>query len=242
MFEKYPKVRPELPEEFRSIYIEQYKNNREGVTTASGLAQKMESWLHKKVAQDVKDNTNKKTLELGAGTLNQLQYEKTSHYDIVEPFTELFSKSPILNRIKNVYADIDDIELVQQYDRVTSIATFEHITDLPKVVAKTCILLNPKGTLRTSIPNEGTFLWKLGWKMTTGLEYRIKHGLDYGILMRHEHVNNADEIEQVLNYFYGKNKRSCFGVGKGFALYRFYESSEPKVDLAWDYLDKLKGT
>lgn len=239
MFENYPKTRTELPEAFRTIYVEQYKKNREGETTASGLAQKMESWLHKKVANDVKGSSDKKTLEIGAGTLNQLEYEKTKFYDVVEPFRELFSDSPLLNRINSVFADIDDIELKQQYDRITSVATFEHITDLPKVVAKTCIMLNQKGTLRTSIPNEGTFLWKLGWKMTTGLEYKLKHGLDYGILMRHEHVNTADEIEQVLSYFYGKNKCSCFGMGKAVALYRFYESSEPRVDLAKEYLKSL---
>ncbi|MFA5417118.1 MAG: methyltransferase domain-containing protein [Bacteroidales bacterium] len=240
MFEKYPKKRTELPEAYRSIYVDQYKKNREGDTTASGLAQKMEAWLHKKIAFDVKEDYSKRTLEIGAGTLNQLVYEKTKYYDVVEPFRELFSDSPLLNRINNVFADIDDIELKQQYDRITSVATFEHITDLPKVVAKTCIMLNPKGTLRTSIPNEGNFLWKLGWKMTTGLEYKLKHGLDYGILMQHEHVNTADEIEQVLNYFYGKNKCSCFGIGRNFALYRFYESSDPKIDLAKEYLKSIE--
>ena len=41
-----------------------------------------------------------------------------------------------------------------------------------------------------------------GWKMTTGLEFRLKHGLDYGLIMQHEHVNTAVEIEQVLEYFF----------------------------------------
>ncbi len=241
MFDKYPKIREELPEEYKLIYINQYKENREGESTASGMAQKMEAWLHKKVAADVKNDFEQKTLEIGAGTLNQLDYEKTKHYDIIEPFSELFNDSPKLLRINKVYNDINEIELKQTYDRISSIATFEHITNLPEVVARTCVLLNTKGTLRTSIPNEGTLLWKLGWKMTTGLEFKIKHGLDYGVLMRSEHVNTADEIEEVLNYFYGKNKLSCFGLGKSFSLYRYYESSDPRVDLARDYLNNLKA-
>ncbi len=239
MFENYPKIRQELPEEYRMIYINQYKENREGESTASGLAQKMEAWLHKKVASDVNDSTEKVTLELGAGTLNQLDHEKTKHYDIVEPFSELFKDSPKLQRINKVYDDISEIELTPRYDRITSIATFEHIMDLPAVVARTCMMLNSNGTLRTSIPNEGTFLWTLGWRMTTGLEFKIKHGLDYGVLMRYEHVNTADEIEEILNYFYGKNKLSCFGLGKRFSLYRYYESSEPNIDLAKEYLNSI---
>ena len=39
-------------------------------------------------------------------------------------------------QINNIYGDIEEIDLSQKYDRITSIATFEHITDLPKVVAK----------------------------------------------------------------------------------------------------------
>lgn len=239
MFKNYPKTRIELPEKLEAIYNQHYKSNRDGDTTASGLAQKMEAWLHKKVAADVKGSHDKKTLEIGAGTLNQLKYEQSSHYDIVEPFSELYKNSPYIIQIKNIYNDIDEIDISQKYDRITSVATFEHILDLPKVVAKTCLLLNPNGSLRTSIPNEGTFLWTLGWKLTTGLEFKIKYGLDYGILMKHEHVNKADEIEEVLNYFYKKNKCYTFGLCKKVAFYRFYESKEPNIELAQKYLESL---
>ncbi|NQU31682.1 MAG: class I SAM-dependent methyltransferase, partial [Bacteroidetes bacterium] len=139
MFEEYPKIREELPEAYKLIYVNQYKENREGESTASGMAQKMEAWLHKKIALDVKSDFEKKTLEIGAGTLNQLDYEKTKHYDIIEPFGELFNDSPKLLRINKVYNDINEIELKQAYDRICSIATFEHITNLPEVVARTCM-------------------------------------------------------------------------------------------------------
>ena len=231
-----------LPETIAAIYSEHYKSKREGSSKASGLAQRMEMWLHKKVASDVDRFHSKKTLEIGAGTLNQLNYEQSDLYDIIEPMSDLYKDSPCLEKIRNIYRDIDDIDLSQSYDRISSIATFEHITDLPKVVAKSCILLNSEGSLRTSIPNEGTFLWTLGWKMTTGLEFKIKHGLDYGILMKHEHVNTAREIEEVLNYFYGRNVCYTFGLGKRFAFYRFYESKEPKIDLAQSYLKSLAKT
>jgi hypothetical protein len=241
MFDIYPKKRIELPEKYRKIYKEHYKKNREGETSASGLARKMETWLHKKIASDLKNNFEKSTLEIGAGTLNQLKFEQTKHYDIIEPYKELYSGSPLLSRIKRIFTDIDEIDLNEKYDRITSVATFEHIVDLPKVVAKTCLLLNSEGSLRTSIPNEGTFLWTLGWMLTTGIEFKMKYGLNYRTLMRYEHVNTAREIEQILHYFYAKNKCSCFGISKGIAFYRFYESSEPRIDVAKEYLTSLVG-
>jgi SAM-dependent methyltransferase len=238
MFENYPKKRIELPGAFQKIYSEHYKKNRDGATTASSLAQKMEVWLHKKVAADVIKNPNKSTLEIGAGTLNQLKYEQTKPYDIIEPFKELYSGSSLIKDVRNIFSDIDEIDLSNKYDRIISIATFEHITDLPKVVAKTCLLLNDNGSLRISIPNEGHFLWTLGWKATTGLEFKIKYGLDYGILMKYEHVNNADEIEEVLKYFYKSTSCSFFGISKNISLYRYYECTEPNIERAKEYLKK----
>ncbi|MBL7904877.1 MAG: hypothetical protein JNL22_07635 [Bacteroidales bacterium] len=238
MFEDYPKKRPALPAELEAVYRQHYRSNRHGDTPASGLAQKMERWLHKKVASDVDSVHQKRTLEIGAGTLNQLDYEQSSHYDIVKPFRNLYADSPFLEKIKTIYSDIEEIDSTSAYDRITSVATFEHITDLPEVIARTCLLLAPGGCLRTSIPSEGGFLWKLGWKLTTGLEFRFRYGMDYGILMRHEHVNTAAEIEEILHYFYRINHCSSFGLSKGFSFYRFYESREPNTDLARDYLSK----
>jgi len=240
MFEEFPKKRIELPEEFKKIYASHYKKNRGGKTLVTSLSKKMESWLHKKVSADCIPGKNKSTLEIGAGTLNQLQYENNSPYDIIEPFTVLFENSPDLKKVRSVYNDIDEISENNKYDRITAIATFEHVTDLPKVVAKTCLLLNENGTLRISIPNEGTFLWTLSWKLTTGVEYKLKYGLDYSTLMKYEHVNTADQIEEVLSYFYANIKCSCFGLSKGFAFYRFYECSKPRIENAKNYLASLK--
>ena len=239
MFDNYPKKRIPLSERMQAIYAEHYKSNREGNTTASSLAQKMERWLHKKVAADVESTHTKRTLEIGAGTLNQLQYELPEHYDIVEPFHALYADSPYLKHVQTIYSDIDEIQPGKPYDRIISVATFEHITDLPKVVAKCCLLLHSSGVLRTSIPNEGTLLWTMGWRLTTGLEFRLRYGMDYGKLIQHEHVNTACEIEDVLRYFFNVNHCQVFGINKRIAFYRYYESREPKLDVAEDYLRTL---
>ncbi len=236
MFNNYPKTRSILSDAYQKIYAEHYKNNRDGATRASSVSQKMEEWLHKKVAQDLQDGKDKSTLEIGAGTLNQLLYEETQPYDIIEPFTQLFEKSPLLPKIRHIYQDIDDINLDTQYDRITAIATFEHVLDLPKVVAKSAILLKENGTLRVSIPNEGTILWKLGYTLTTGIEFRLKYGLPYETLMRHEHVNSAKDVKEIVSYFFGNVKDHSFGLNRHLAFYRFFECAEPQIDKAKAYL------
>lgn len=161
MFDSFPKTRPPLPREIKDIYAVHYKSNREGQTTASSLAQRMESWLHRQVANDVANpqNSVKVTLELGSGTLNQLQYEQTVQaYDIVEPFTDLYKSSPLLGRVRNIYSDISEVPGNCCYDRITSVATLEHVCNLPEVIARSGLLLKENGVFRASVPSEGTFL------------------------------------------------------------------------------------
>jgi len=230
ILDKFPKVRPELPEAYRKIYTEHYLKNREGQYKTTSLSQKLERWLHKKVAHDVVGTAlSKATLEIGAGTLNQCDYEPHHHqYDIIEPFTALYQDSSKLAHVRKVYDDIGDIQ-DQKYDRITSIAVFEHIMDLPFVVASAARLLNEGGCIRTSIPNEGTIMWKLGTKVT-GSEFKKKYSLDYQTLMTYEHVNTAADIEAVLDYFFERTKLSVYGLGKGLAFYRFYEHKYPNME------------
>jgi hypothetical protein len=239
MFEKFPKTRPPLPKEVEDIYSTHYKSNREGQTTASSLAQRMESWLHKQVAKDVADpkKSIRATLELGAGTLNQLRYEPdVQPYDIIEPFANLYRGSPLLTRVRNVYSDISDVPTGYRYDRITSIATLEHICNLPEVVARSGLLLAENGTFRAGIPSEGTLLWTLGWKLTTGLEFKLKYRLNYGLLMKHEHVNTAMEIEEVLEYFFKEVECRVLGLAKSFSFYSYYECRDPRVERCSDFI------
>jgi hypothetical protein len=233
---RFPKQRPELPETYRNIYVEHYRRNRDGASPASSLAMKMEAWMHRKVAADVL-GTRKDfaTLEIGAGNLNHLGYEPLSNsYDIVEPFKELYEDSPHRARVTKVYRDLDEIE-DRHFDRIISIATFEHLCNLPSVVARSGLLLAPGGTLRVAIPSEGTLLWTLGWKLTTGVEFRLKHGLNYGVLMRHEHVNTASEIANVIGIFFKNVRRQVFGVSRLLSFYQFFECSSPDIERCRSY-------
>lgn len=228
LLKTYPHVRTPLPKEYATIYDQHYKENRSGETKASSMSNKLEEWLHKKVAKSAKNELS--TLEIGAGTLNQLNHEPASViYDIVEPYTALFEGSEHLSKIRNVYSDISEIPENQKYDRITSIACFEHICNLPEVLENTQRLLKESGILSVSIPNEGRFLWKFAYTNTTGREFKKRFNLDYDVLMHYEHVNTADEIEALLRYYYKDVKCSLLGIGKTFSFYRHYLCRQPII-------------
>ena len=171
---RFPKTRPALPERLQAIYTRQYLENRAGATPAASASQALERWLHRQVAADVR-SAPAPTLEIGAGTLNQLNFEPANPaYDIVEPFEELYRDSALKDRVREIFADVKDVPPGRAYERITSVAALEHICDLPLVLARAARLLAPGGVLRTAIPSEGGFLWKLGWMATTGLEFRLR--------------------------------------------------------------------
>lgn len=137
----YPRERGILPEAYQKIYTKHYLENREGETKASNLSKKMEYWLHRMVAKTAAQN--KKTLEIGAGTLNQLDFERADIYDVVEPYQELYEKSPNKVFIRNIYSDITEVK-DEMYDRIISVACFEHVENLPAMI-RSCVLLLERG-------------------------------------------------------------------------------------------------
>jgi hypothetical protein len=238
LFSTFPKERVPLTAEYAAIYLAHYRNSREGSSKVLSLAKRAESWMHRKLAEDVKSGLPKSTLEIGAGTLNQLPYEPQSNpYDIVEPFHELYQPSPSLARVRNIYDDIRDIPHSAKYERITSVAVLEHICNLPEVVAQCGLLLAEGGQFRAGIPSEGTVLWRLGWKSTTALAFRRRYNLDYEVLMKHEHVNSAREIEDVLRYFFADVKGSVFGLARSLSFYQFYACAKPRREECRTYLE-----
>src|SRR5207244_13139234 len=127
--------------------------------------------------------------------------------------------SPNRQRVSSAYRDVKDVR-DQQYDRIISIAACEHYCKLPEIVAGCGLLLAGGGQLRVAIHSEGALLWTLGWRFTTGLEFRLKYGLDYGVLMRYEHVNTAAEIESVLRIFFKVVRPSVFGISCTLSFYQ----------------------
>jgi hypothetical protein len=80
-------------------------------------------------------------------------------------------------------------------------------------------------------------MWRLG-TLVTGYEFKKKYGFYYQVMMHYVHVNTANDIEEVLNYFFENTKYSVFGISKSLAFYRFYDCSKPRFDRVGSYFEK----
>jgi len=235
MFDNFPKTRQELPLEYIKIYENHIRENRDGKTAVTSLSQRMEGWLHKKVA--IGSGENKSTLEIGAGTLNQLQYESVgAEYDVIEPFKALYEDSTEKNKVRKFFDLIEEVPLKSRYNRIISCATFEHIENLPYVVSKSGLLLCEKGQLRVAVPTEGGFLWKLSYTMTTGVEFWIKHKLNYSVIMKYDHINTIDEIQSVIKWFFRDVSTQRMGFGKHLSFYTFFCAETPDINRCNEYI------
>jgi|SaaInlStandDraft_2_1057019.scaffolds.fasta_scaffold89746_1 SAM-dependent methyltransferase len=229
----FPKTRPFLDPKIKQIYDSQYLENREGKSPMSNIAQKLESWMHIQTSKAILKKS--RLLEIGAGTLNHLNYQQNyALYDVVEPYKRLIESSGKKEMINKIYEDI--FEVTNEYDCIFSIATLEHLTDLPRVVSKAATLLSKDGTFLAAIPSEGGFLWGTSWRVSTGVEFYIKHRLNYGNLMRYEHLNNYSEIESFLRLIFKKVDKKYLGIGGHLSLYQFFECSQPKLNECKNFL------
>jgi hypothetical protein len=228
----YPRRRPSLTPRHIARYREEYVQNRSGANPLAALVLWLESWMHRKVASTA--HPNSRTLELGAGTLNHLPYEPlVTTYDVVEPFEDLFRRSPLLPRIRNAFGDISAVPPDRRYDRVISIATLEHLTDLPWIVALSALHLDYDGTFAATVPSEGKLLWAIAWRSTTAVAYRLRTGAAYEPLVRYEHVNTVDDVATVLGIFFDTIAVSRFPTPLGsLSLYTAFFASRPNHRVA----------
>ena len=186
--------------------------------------------MHRRVAAD--SAAGQKILEIGCGTLNHLRYERwPQQYDVVEPYTKLYADRPERDAVRSCYADLADVPAENRYDRIISVAALEHVLDLPRLVAQAALHLEPQGTFAAGIPSEGGLLWGFAWRATVGLACRIGSGLNYGDLMRHEHVSRAKEIVGILSYFFATCRVRRFPTPwHPLSLYTFLLCRDPRHD------------
>jgi SAM-dependent methyltransferase len=197
----YPRARPPLPEPFRVIHEREYQLSRQGTTVATRLSQLTEAWMHRRAAAAPASDLHE-ILELGAGSLNHVPYERVAAYDVVEPFAAAYAGSPNIAGVRRIYSSLDEVPEAMSYDRVVSVAVLEHLTGLPHIVARIGLLLREGGHFRSGIPSEGGLLWHAAINTTTGPAFYLRNRLPYRVLMRHEHVNKAREIIAVIRWFF----------------------------------------
>ena len=211
-----------------AIFDQAYKDNRERAGLVHKISARLEAWMHRRVAE----KSGGSVLELGAGTLNHLAFEDgEADYDVVEPQSALYEDKVAGARIHDVYRDISEIDATESYRRIISIAALEHMTNLPAVLARAGLLLDAGGKFQAGIPSEGGLLWGLSWRVSSGVAFRLRTGLDWSEYMRHEHVNTAPEILALSDYFFANVTIRRFPLRPHhLSLYVYFEATDPHLD------------
>ncbi len=237
----YPRKRPELGPAMQAIYTSHYLDNRDGSGALTRVKNQLEGWMHQRVASE---QNGKRILELGSGTLNHLGYEPSDlQYSCVEPFEELWQGRPALGRVKSMFRDLTEVPGNDRFDRIVSVAVLEHVLDLPSLIARSALLLAEGGIFQAGIPAEGGALWGLAWRMTTGMSFRLRTRLPYGEMMRHEHVNEANEICQLMEYYFKKTEVQQFPLPHlHLSLYHYLIARQPRLDRCRETLSRTKDT
>jgi hypothetical protein len=225
LLQSYPRSRPPLTPAHEKIYAEQYRINREGGGAMESIAQRLERWMHRRVAS-LRDGP---VLELGAGRLNHRRDEDPAiAYDVVEPVREVYAGRAESSSVRAFYNSVVDIPVDRRYARIISIAVLEHMENLPRDVARAALLLDDGGVFQAGIPSEGGFLWGAAWRLSTGVSYYLRTGLDYGTLMRHEHLNSAPEIIAILRHLFADVRLRRFPLPLHHAsFYTYIEARDP---------------
>ena len=233
LFGTYPRIRRPLPPQYQAIFARQYADNRAGRGSVNSLAQRAEGWMHRQVARRGRPGGD--VLDFGAGNLNHYGYEHGfARYDVVEPFKLLLEDAPPGALVEDgTFSYVHDIS-GRTYDRIFSIAVLEHLVDLPRDVARCASLLKPGGLFQAGIPCEGELGWTLGYMLSTGLAFRLKYGLDYRVIVRHEHVNTYRDIIAVVGAIFRQVsvRRSWFPAPlKHASFYAYMEACDPRAEV-----------
>lgn len=242
LLKKFPKQRPPLTPQHQAVYEEEYLINRgERGGLLYSILQKLESWGHKQIASKKGIGP---LLEIGPGTLNHVPFEGPDYiYDIVEPNDFFYKNSPHISRIRTIYKDISDVPRKPDsllYKRIITKGVLEHIENLPTVIATSGLLLEDNGYFQHSIPSEGGVAWGTAWRCSTGLAYRWRTGLDYKTFMRHEHINTAFEILDLIEFFFDKVDKKYFPLPTvQMSFYVYVEATKPNKKKCEDFL--LRG-
>ncbi len=241
---KFPKKRLELSAEMQALHLRVLVANRERQTWLSKISNLLESWMHRQIANRGRVIPAARLLEIGAGTMNHIDFEPASiRYDAIEPIKDLYDGKDELKRLSNLYDDVKSIPEETKYERVISIATLEHLTELPLHVALSGLRLAEGGVFQVGIPCEGGFLWGLSWRISTAVAFRLKTGFNFAEHMRYEHVNDAHEVRAVMSHFFNEVTIKRFPLPLfHLSLYEYVEAKTPHVQRCREYVESAQQT
>jgi len=197
-------------------YLEFYNDNQKGNigTTVNHFGFKIMKEI---------DLSNKVVLEVGPGSIEHLDYNKTkaNKYilaDINKDFLDISSKRLKQYGIKNIETiQVEGLEIELDNNSIDIIITFhqlEHIYELDTYLQELKRVLKPNGILIGAVPTEGGIAWGTGRFLTSRRYVRKNMDFDYDKIICWEHPNFVNKIKNLLdkNFTNIKSIKKPFGV------------------------------
>jgi SAM-dependent methyltransferase len=188
------------------------------------------------------------TLEVGAGLGEHAKYEDLSKQD----YYCLDYREEFCKELRKVFSPSErvscgDIQKKQEwaaatFDRIIAIHVLEHLPDLPAALAEISRLLKPDGVFDVVIPTDGGFAYNLARRISAERFFKKNFKMDYGPIIKNEHVSTYDEITEVLFAKFRLQTRSffpclvpisglnlCVGMRLGFAPFNRRDADKIKT-------------
>jgi SAM-dependent methyltransferase len=152
-----------------------------------------------------------RTLEIGAGLGEHLEYEKLPpeqqrHYYALELRENLSVE--IRRRFPNVQTITGDCQkrlpfADGYFDRIVAIHVLEHLPNLPAAIAEIYRVCNKsRGTFCVVIPCEGSLAYSLARRMSAQRIFERRYRQPYRWFIEREHVNRPHEIRAELSPYF----------------------------------------
>lgn len=160
-----------------------------------------------------------RTLEFGAGTGGQLNFENLSEsqrrsyvaLDIQEGMAERLRE-----RFPLVQVLVGDCQTTLpfpdgHFDRILAVHVLEHLPNLPAAIREAYRLCDKqRGVFTVVIPCEGGLLYQLGRKFSTQRFFERRYGFPYKLAIEREHINLPAEVIDELKVYFSIEDRSFF--------------------------------
>ena len=165
-----------------------------------------------------------KTLEIGAGIGEHLNYEnlndnqKKNYYamDIRENLLKIISKEH--HMINTILGDCEKKLNFEDnfFDRIVAIHILEHLPNLPNTISEVARVLKKDGLFQIVIPCEGSIAYTFARKISAERIFEKKYKTSYDWYIKSEHVNIPLEIINELMKKFTINKKTYFPIPLSF--------------------------
>jgi ubiquinone/menaquinone biosynthesis C-methylase UbiE len=214
---KWPKKIPVLTAEQQWISHDFMKYWHELLPKRYGV---VEHFNHSYVVKHAPEGFQR-TLEIGAGLGEHLQYEKltdTQRHNYVALELRENMAMRIRQRYPDIIASVGDCQEKLDYsdgyfDRIVAIHVLEHLTNLPAAIEEMYRLCDrQRGVFSVVIPCEGSPAYSLARRISAQRVFEQRYKQPYRWFYEREHINRPAEIFHELSRYFSIIHRSFFPI------------------------------